>query len=171
MIRPLQMSLLLAGAMCATAVASAETHQKPGLWETTIKVDMGDSMPQIPPEMLEQMRGAGFELPFAQPIVHRMCLLPEQVAQGVVPEFSDTESGCATRNTKRKGDAFVGEIACNGALRGQGTLNMQLNNPEAYTGTTDFTGVAENDLPVQVRTDFSGRWLSAECGDVPAMGS
>ncbi|WP_420465148.1 DUF3617 domain-containing protein [Panacagrimonas sp.] len=170
MIRQLQMSLLLAGAMSAS-VAGAETRQKPGLWETTIRVDMGDSMPQIPPEMLEQMRGAGFKLPFAEPIVHRMCLLPEQVTQDAIPEFSDPESGCTTRDTRRTGDEFNGRIACNGQLRGEGTLRMQLTSPETYSGTTDFSGVAENNLPVEVRTDFAGRWLAAECGDVPPMGS
>jgi hypothetical protein len=151
--------------------AAAATKQKPGLWETTIRVDLGDSMPQIPPHMLEQMRGAGFELPFAEPVIHRVCLLPEQVAQDAVPEFSDPDSGCATRNTIREGDQFSGQIACNGRLRGQGTLQMNLTSSESYVGSTDFNGVAEDSLPVTLHSDFSGRWLGTDCGDVPSLGS
>lgn len=163
-------TLLVAVAFAPATGALAETHQRPGLWETTIQVDMGQSMPQIPPEMLEQMRMAGLELPFAKPIVHRMCLLPEQVASDTVPEFSDPDSGCRTHHTRREGDRFVGSIACDGQLRGEGSLQMELTGAESYVGSTDFQGMSEADLPVQVHTDFTGRWVSADCGDVPAMG-
>lgn len=150
--------------------AAAATKQKPGLWETTIRMDLGDSMPQIPPHLLEQMRGAGVEMPFAEPVVHRICLLPEQVAQDTVPEFSDPDSGCATRNITREGDRYSGQIACNGRLRGQGTLQMSLTSSESYVGSTDFSGVAEGSLPVTLHSEFSGRWLGADCGEVPPLG-
>lgn len=162
--------LVVAGLVLAVPAALAQTQQKPGLWETTLQVEMGQSMPQLPPGLLEQLGASGIELPIARPMTHRMCLLPEQVALDTVPEFSEPESGCSTREVQRHGDEFVGRIACNGRLQGQGHLHMALTSAESYAGRTDFQGLADGALPVDMRTRFSGQWLGADCGEVAPLG-
>lgn len=94
MIKP---SLLLAACLATSTLAGAAETQKPGLWSTTVKINMGQSMPQIDPAMIEQMKAMGIELPFVKPITREICLTPEQVARGTLPEVSDPQSGCATR--------------------------------------------------------------------------
>ena len=45
--------------LCVSMSTQAATQQKPGLWASTVKIDMGGGFPQIDPAMLEQMEIAG----------------------------------------------------------------------------------------------------------------
>ena len=55
-------SFMLAAALVAPMSLQADVRQKAGLWENTIKVNLGGGMPAIPPEAMAQMEQMGLEL-------------------------------------------------------------------------------------------------------------
>lgn len=149
------------------AVGAAST-QKPGLWASTVKINMGGGFPQIDEAMQAQMEAAGIALPFVKPVTTNVCLTAEQIARQQLPNMSDANSGCSSKNVKREGDQVTGQLECNGSVQGSGDLQMTLNGPESYTGVSNFSGTAQG-MPMIIKTEFSGKWLSADCGDVQPM--
>lgn len=162
-------SFMLAAALVAPMSLQADVRQKAGLWENTIKVNLGGGMPAIPPEAMAQMEQMGLELPFAKPITNRVCLTPEQAAQYTLPDVTDPDSGCSVLNSKRSGDTLSADMRCDGTLKGEGRMEMTLASAESYTGAMQFSGMADGGMPMDMTSDFSGKWLSADCGDVAPM--
>ncbi len=156
--------------LCVSMSTQAATQQKPGLWASTVKIDMGGGFPQIDPAMLEQMEMAGVELPFAKPVTTNICLTAEQVAQQVLPDLNDPQSGCSSKNVKRDGDNVSGTIECNGDIKGTGDIQMSLLSAESYSGVSNFNGNAQG-MPVTMKTEFSGKWLGSDCGNVQPIGN
>lgn len=152
-----------------SAVSQAKTQQKPGLWEHTATVTMGGGFPQLDAAILAQLEAAGIELPFARPMTSRICLTPEQVAQTRLPDMSDADSGCSTRNVRREGDQVIGDVQCEGQVQGRGSLLITLDGPEHFTGVQAFEGTAQG-LPVTLNTQMRGRWLGPDCGQVAPLG-
>lgn len=165
-----RIKLLLAALVAVPVMTGAAQTQKAGLWATTLKIDLGGATPQLDPALLAQMEAMGIELPFVKPVTRNICLTPAQVAKGTLPEISDPDSGCATKNTKRDGDVLTGDVECSGQLQGKGTMTVQLTGAESYTGSSSFSGSQEG-FPVNMNTEFSGKWLAAQCGDVKPFGN
>ena len=166
MIRNVASNAAFAALVLLSLPLAAATEQKPGLWSNTIKIDMGQGMPQIDPAMLEQMEQMGIEIPIAKPMTQQVCLTPEQVKKNALPDVTDADSGCTSRNVKRQGDRITGDLECNGQIVGKGNLQMTLASAESYSGSTSFKGATREGIPVNMLTEFSGRWLSADCGQV-----
>lgn len=159
----------LATALTVFAIpVHADIQQKAGLWEHTAKVKM-DGLPEIDPLMLAQMEAAGIEVPFAKPVTTQICLTPEQVAQKTLPDMSDANSGCSSKNVRREGDQIVGDLECNGQVLGRGTVRIDLESPESFSGVQTFKGTSQG-VPVAMTTNMSGRWIGPECGNVRPLG-
>lgn len=160
--------LILASALALPLAAQAATQQKAGLWASTVKINMGGGFPQIDPAMQAQMEAAGIQLPFVKPVTTNVCLTEEQVSMQALPNFNDPDSGCSSKNVKRDGDRVTGDLECNGSIQGKGDIQMALNGAESYRGVSNFSGNAEG-MPVSMKTEFSGKWLGADCGTVAPL--
>lgn len=160
--------MLIAMAMIATLPMSAlaATKLQPGLWETTVLMNLGEGMPQVPPEMRAQMKQMGLDIPGVDPITHRVCITPEQAARETMPNVNDPESGCRMVGSKRDGDRFTADLVCDGRMKGKGNMTMTLNGPKAHTGRMAFKGTSEEGMPLDMSSEVNGKWLAAECGQV-----
>lgn len=163
-------TLIMAAAVAALPLsARADIKQKPGLWEGSVQMDLGSVMANLPPETAEQMKAMGIELPTAAPIRTQFCLTPEQAAQNVVPQVSDPQSGCKVTDSKRSGDTLTASVQCDGAMKGNGGMEVKLQSPESYSGLMKFSGMSDQGLPLNMTNEFSGKWMSASCGSVQPM--
>lgn len=149
--------------------ARADIKQKPGLWEGSVQMDLGSLMGNLPPEAAAQMEAMGLEMPGAAPIKTQFCLTPEQAAKNVLPQVNDPDSGCRVTDSKRAGDRLTASVQCDGAMRGTGGMDVQLHSPESYSGTMRFSGTSDEGLALNLNNEFSGRWISANCGSVEPM--
>jgi hypothetical protein len=147
---------------------SADVAQQPGLWEVTVIVHPGEGMPDLPPEALILMEQAGLQNPF-KPITRQVCVTPDQVAKGAVPAFADEQSGCTAKNGARKGDVISATVVCNGDIQGSGDVKTTLTSPTTYVGDARFSGPGADSTPINVTSDFQGKWVAASCGKVQPL--
>jgi len=164
-------SALLMFSIGGTAVAAGT--MKPGLWEMTMKSDAMAAMPKISPEQMEMMRQAGVKLPQMDSggIVTKVCITREMAARDQPPNTAQGESGCETKNYRRKGSSYSMDMVCNGAhMKGKGTIKGTYRNDRSFSSTMDFTGTAQG-RPVNQHTESSGKWIGADCGSVKPAGA
>ena len=63
------------------------------------------------------------------------------------------------------------DVICNSPqMKGEGKVKGTFSGDTAFSSTYDFKGTMHGQ-PVSQRHENSGRWLSADCGNVPAAGS
>lgn len=163
-------SLITAAVLLGFPLAAvADIKQKPGLWEGSVKMDLSSVMANLPPETAEQMKAMGIELPTGTAIKTQFCLTPEQATKNVVPQVSDPQSGCHVVDSKRSGDTLTANVQCDGAMKGTGSMDVKLLTAESYTGSMKFTGQSDQGIPLDLTNEFSGKWVSANCGAVEPM--
>lgn len=138
---------------------------KPGLWSLEVQM-ANDPRDQLDPELLEQMGLLGLEIPQAEPARYPICLTPQQVAAREFPPIHDEQSGCAARELRRRGEEVTGALHCDGALQGQGSVDIQLDAVDRYSGTLRFEGVTQEGFPLRTVGRLNGRWLGPDCGAV-----
>lgn len=146
-------------------------QMKPGLWEVTVKSDEMKNMPQLSPEQQEQMKRMGINIPDTQGggVVTKVCITREMAERGVPPAPEQKEMGCESKNFQRSGNTYSGKIVCNGsAMKGEGKVNGTYAD-NSFTSTYDFNGTMQG-RPVKTRHETSGKWLSADCGNVKPVG-
>lgn len=163
--------LLLLSMLSASAIAA--TQMKPGLWEMTMKSDAIKNMPKIPPEQMEQMRKMGINIPQMQDgaMVTKVCITKQMTEGSALPGMDQNDMGCQTKNMQRSGSSYSADIVCNGAqMKGEGKVKGTFSGDTAFSSTYDFKG-AMHGQPVSQRHENSGRWLGADCGNVPPAGS
>lgn len=160
-------SVLLFSTLCWSAAAWPAGLMKAGLWEMTIKSDMMKNMPKIPPEQLEKMRQMGVNMPQMQDgaMVTKVCVSKE-MAERDQPPMQHADSGCQTKNFQRNGNEYSVDIVCDGPnLQGQGTAKGKHQGMESFNSSYEFNGKAHGH-PVDQHAETSGKWLSADCGDI-----
>jgi hypothetical protein len=163
--------ILLFSLTTVSASAFAAGKMKPGLWEMTMKSDMIKAMPKISPEQMEQMRKMGLPIPSFQDggMTTKACISKAMAERDHPPEMNRKEAGCESRNFKQSGSDYSVDIVCDGSdLKGNGKSTGHFSNGENFTSTYDFKGVAHG-RPVNQHHETSGKWLSADCGDVKPM--
>lgn len=157
--------LLIGAALTALPLtASAWSHGKPGLWEVTSNMKFGAGGPQIPPDQLEKMKAMGIKIPGAEPITNQICVTPEQAAMEK-PQQPSGERNCEMQNFKKDGSSWSGDMVCKGGMQGSGHFQATYSNDEAYNGSMQFKGTSRHG-PTEMNNEFSGKWLSADCGAV-----
>jgi hypothetical protein len=165
-------SILMLCLLSASAAVSAAGQMKPGLWEMTMKPDAMKNMPKIPSEQMEQMRKMGITMPQMQDggIAQKVCITKEMAERDGTPQMHMAETGCQSKNFASTGNTYSGNIICNGpTLKGEGKVKGTFSGNERFSSTYEFKGTAEGQ-PVNQRSENSGKWLSADCGDVKPVG-
>lgn len=160
----LSMCMLLG--MCATATAAG--YLKAGLWEMTMKSDqIAKNMPKMTPEQMEMMRKRGINMPQMQDgaMVTKVCISKE-MAEREHPPMEHKDSGCQSKNVQRNGNTSTVDIVCDGPnMKGNGTAKWTKSGDNTYNSTYDFKGTMHG-RPVDQHVESSGKWLTADCGDV-----
>lgn len=154
---------------CATTAPGtwAAGQMKPGLWEMSMKSDAFKAMPKMSPQQMEQMRKMGVEMPQIQngAMISKVCITKEMAAREQ-PPVGRNESGCQSKNFQRSGNAYSGDIVCDGAaMKGTGKVKGTFTGDTGFTSAYDFKGTAHGQ-PVNQRSETSGKWLAADCGSV-----
>jgi hypothetical protein len=147
-------------------LGAAAIAQRPGLW--TVSVSFTQGLPELDPELIEQMRMMGLEVPDreAQVQTQDVCLTPDQVKRDRLPDIHDPGTGCTARNLVRVGDRATGTVECDGHLRGNGRAQVTLGDPHNFSGNATFQGQTVEGFPLFINGVLSGRWKSDDCGSV-----
>jgi hypothetical protein len=154
-------------ALLSSSAAMAAGQMKPGLWDMSIKSDAMKNVPKMSPEQLAMMKKHGVNLPQMQDgaITSKVCISREMAERD--NSFMDRqESGCETKNYKRSGSTFTADIVCDGPqMKGAGKVNGTFAGNESFSSNYAFKGVAHGQ-PIDMKQETSGKWLSADCGQV-----
>src|SRR5882757_5546586 len=163
-------------------IASAATDNlsiKPGLWEVTTsseskgappvdaarKAEMEKMMTKMSPEMRARIEASQKKSQaMAGPRVSKSCVTKEDLSR---PLGMGTEDGKCTR-TIIKSTSSSQEIRVDCAIgerKSTALLRVTATNSENWTGTMD-TSIPTAKGDITVRTNMSGKWLGADCGDV-----
>lgn len=165
--RATAISILAFSAIGVCMPLSAAEKIKPGLWEMNMTSDAMKNMPKIPPEQMKKMREMGIHVPDMSDkgMTSKVCITREMAERDQMP-MEQNESGCKATNYQRSGSVYSVDILCDGpSLKGQGEVKGKLLGNESFTSTYDFKGSAHGQ-PVSQRHETSGKWLSADCGNV-----
>src|SRR5579864_2566698 len=166
----------VAAALTVTAVLAAQKpnlHVKMGLWETTVKMNMGnmpqmpqmsdDQLAKMPPAQRQQIENMMKTMQGA-PVTTKSCMTPEKFARSSFlqqrPNQECTQT--ITTNTARAMDAT---IVCTGANPMTAQMHIEAVSANEYKGLMKgkaTTRGGEMDMTI----DMSGKWLGADCGDV-----
>lgn len=153
---------LLLGGM-AVPLGALASHGKAGLWEVTTQMDMSSMMANVPPEALARMKAMGMNTSGVQTHTTQQCVTAEEVAQDTPPTPRNSQ-GCAFSNLSHVAGNFTSDLVCNSAeAQGRGHVAVTYDSNEHYSGTYSFTGTAQG-RPQNISANFSGRWISADCG-------
>ena len=163
-------SVLMFSILSISATVSAADRLKPGLWSMNMKSDaMKDrEMPKISPEQAAQMKKMGMKIPEMQDggMVMKVCMTKEMTERDQPQQMDQKNSGCEMKNFKRSGDSYTGEMVCDGPdMKGVGKIAGKYPTAESFNSTYDFKGTVQGQ-PANHHQETSGKWLSADCGDV-----
>ncbi len=154
---------------------AAEFDMRPGLWEISTTSDLLLLAPAIPPDQMQNLRDLakeyGMEMPQIEngAAISKVCITQEMAKQKTLPNFYQSETGCATKSTTRDGNSYKADFVCESAeLKGNGIAEGHLTSAESFSGQTRFTGTAQG-APVNEKADVTGKWMSASCGAVKPM--
>jgi hypothetical protein len=171
---------LLGALLVATFCAGASAQNlKPGLWEVTnkMKSDSGDmekaqahmqaQIAKMPPEkrkmMEEMMAQHGVKMGSGAPgaMNTQVCMTKDMVERNEMPM---QHGDCKMTKQQRSGNTMSFAFACDKPpSSGEGVYTFV--NPEAYTfKMTMKTSV--HGKPETMNMDGSGKWLSADCGNL-----
>ena len=90
----------------------------------------------------------------------RVCVTPEMAERSDMPQH---EGNCTPDSVQRSGNTVRFQFTCTGARPSTGEGEMTFAGDKAYTGKTivNRSGSAE-----RTEVQHSGKWLSADFGDV-----
>ena len=160
--------------LLALPCARAQT-QAPGLWEQTMKsqdgqmeaaaAQMRQQMDAMPPEQRkkieEMMASRGVQMG-AQGTTAKFCLSKEQAAKGAEPHMGGE---CSRQNLTRNGNTIKFSFECSKPRPMKGEGEMTFASDKAYSGRSTVSSQV-NGQARQMSMEMSGKWLSADCGDV-----
>lgn len=166
-----------------TWAASAQT-MKPGLWESSQKVQMGggsmskemaaaqEQMAKMPPEqrkMMEEMmakQGVSMSMGAGGPgtVAIKMCMTKEMVDKDEIPA---AQGDCTSTKSPRVGNTMKIAFNCTKPpSSGEGQITF--NGPDSYSMKMAVTTTVKGQ-PQKVDMDGTGRWLGTDCGTVKPM--
>ena len=167
----------------AAATVSAQTL-KPGLWEISSKMqggaaggqmnqamaDMQKQMAAMPPDqrkMVEEMMAKqGMRMaPGGGGMNVQVCMSKEMVERNeVVMDRSD----CKVTNHSRSGSVTKASFSCT-SPPATGETQVTIASAEAYSSRTTVKTTVDG-KPETMNIDASGKWLSANCGNLRPPG-
>jgi hypothetical protein len=180
--RPLHLACITTLAVAAAQAASAH-NMRAGLWERELTISGGGAqaalaqaqqrMAEMSPQDRERVRammqaqGMSMGGP-GQPIKARVCVTPEQAARQEMP---DPDGRCRNSGYTRSGDTVRFRFTCeprpDGNGGGSGEGEFTLVSDTEHRGKMAMETMRKGQK-VRMDMQFSGRWLQADCGGVPA---
>ena len=169
------LAALVAGSFAVSAQAQ---NLRPGLWEITNKMQgsaemdkaaaqMQQQLAKVPPEqrkmMEEMMAKQGVQMGTGGPggMSARTCMTKEMVERDEIPA---QQGDCRTTKQQRSGSTIRMAFTCtNPPSSGEGQFTIV--SPEAYTMKMTVQSTVQG-KPETMNMDGSGKWLSADCGNV-----
>jgi Protein of unknown function (DUF3617) len=169
-------TLLCVAVLLVNPVAATAQTLKPGLWESTSKIQGGmgnqmaamqEQMAKMPPEqrkmMQDMMAKQGATLGAAGPgsISNKVCLTKEMIERNEMP---GNQGDCTATTSPRIGNTMRTTFTC--AKQGaSGEGQFTIVSAEAYTMKMSVTAVV---MGKSEKTDIdgSGKWLATDCGTV-----
>jgi Protein of unknown function (DUF3617) len=138
---PMKSTALTLVLLGATAAAWANPPARVGLWEVAGRVGVGPRPGGVP---------------------QKVCITEESKKRG--SESVQTSNGC-TSKTIWTGNRGVFDMTCANGRTGHGEFVYA--NAQQYQGFIEFNDGKKP--PTVRRTDITGHWLSADCGDTKPM--
>ncbi len=172
-------SIVFAAALLLSGGAQAQT-QAPGLWEHTFATKSADGqmeaamaqmqkqMEAMPPERrkkIEEMMASRGVKTGPQGTTAKFCLSREQAAKPAEPHLS---GDCSRQDVTRRGNTMSFRFECSRPQPMKGEGEMTFVSDKAYRGKSTVTSQV-NGQPRQMSMEMSGKWLSADCGDIKPM--
>jgi hypothetical protein len=141
-----------------TALAGAQSNQKPGLWEMTSTMSWQKSpMP------------GGMTMPGGGPHTTQVCLTREMIDKyGTAPPQSRNNQ-CQLSNIVKKGNSMSADWNCSGPMTGKGSVEATWTDPDHATSKVHFLGsmqMGPNATPVEYTIESTSAFKSADCGSV-----
>ncbi|MEZ0307629.1 MAG: DUF3617 domain-containing protein [Ramlibacter sp.] len=174
---------LIAAALAVAATTAGAQNLKPGLWEVTNKMQTASGqmeaqmaqaqaqMAAMPPEqrkmMEEMMAQRGVKLGAGGPgsgMSAKICLTKEMVERNEVPA---QQGDCKTTQHARTGNTMKMSFVCtNPPSNGEGQVTFV--GPDAYNMKM-LVNTTVQGKPEKINMDGTGKWLSADCGNIKPM--
>lgn len=166
---PNMSSVFVAGLLIAcVAPVNAAGFMRAGLWEMTAQSAKPVEMPPMSAEQRTQLEKMGVDVARLQQgvFVNKVCISPEMAERETMPQLNKQETGCQIANQQRSGNLYTVDMVCDGKnMKGKGTTKTTFAGKESFQTESHFTGTAAGQ-PVDQRMHASGKWLSADCGNV-----
>ncbi len=166
--------------LALTNSASAQTKMLPGLWEHSFTVqDNGGQMSGAMKQMQEQMakmtpaqraqmeqmmggKGMSMGAGSGGATAVKMCMTQAQID---LNEGPPPEKNCTNQITQRSGNTIKVKFSCTGDHPATGEGEMTILSPTSYKGKSSVNTVM-NGKPERMNMEQSGKWLSADCGNI-----
>lgn len=162
----------------AFAVLSADAQtQVPGLWEHSFKMksqggemekamaEMHKELSTMPPDQrkqVEQMMASRGASVGPKGTTVKVCLTKEDAARQAEPKFNES---CTQQVLQRTGNTMKVKFECTQPQPSSGEGELTLLSDKAYVGKSTIS-TRVNGQPQRMTMEMSGKWLSAECGDI-----
>jgi len=144
-----------------TAIAWAQSTQKPGLWELTSTMNWQKSpMP------------GGMTMPGSAPHTMQVCLTKEMMDKYGTPPPQSRNNQCKMSNMVKKGNGMTGDWVCSGPMAGKGTVEAAWVDADHSTSKVHFMGSMQagpNAVPVEYTIESSSVFKGADCGSVKPL--
>lgn len=170
----------LCSCLLLALLATSANAQKitPGLWEHTVTMksrggemeaamaQMQEQLARMTPEQRKQMEammgGQGMGMMAGKPTTVRTCITAEQAARD---EMAPPDKQCTLVSKERSGKTLRVKFACEGERKGTAEGEFTMDSDKAHHGRLVMEMVARGQ-PQRVEMEQSGRWVSADCGDI-----
>jgi uncharacterized protein DUF3617 len=156
--------LLIAAALAASAgTASAEPmNLKPGLWETTEKVEAGASVAGALGRLVKGADKLPVGADTSRGVTVKRCISAEDLKRD--NWFSrDKDPSCKFTVTTSSPTAFVGSRQCGSKVSHAADVEIRSSDPEHWTGSVK-SKVTSGGKDQTTTLEMSGKWLAADCG-------
>lgn len=157
----LKAGILGTGLVLMLPAAALAGHGKAGLWTVTSTTNMNMAMP---PEVAAQMKAMNMKMP-SNTHTSKMCMSQAEVDANAPPHIDQGATGCTTKVTSASASGMTAVMTCTGRMKGTGNVKVTYSGAEHYTGAYSFKGTVEGN-PTDMKTDFKGDWVKADCGAI-----
>lgn len=173
-------ALTLAAALAASTLAAplhAAPDMRAGLWQHEFSMksqsgqmeqamqQMQEQLKNMPPEqrkMMEQMMAErGVELGSDSQRI-KVCVSEERAKKGFVPQ---QDGNCTHEVIEQSGNTTRFKFRCGGPQPSSGEGEVTFSSPTSFHGKA-VTTTTINGKPERMEMEQSGRWLSADCGNL-----
>ena len=163
--------LAIVSLIAAVPVSAAPT-MKPGLWNVTTKMNMGQAMmPKLTPQQMEMMKRMNVKVPTVSEdgVTTQVCVTAKDQSDAMAyAQTARKENGCKAQNIKNLGLSSSADIVCTGEMKGQGRASMNYKNDREYVGSFAFKGTSKG-RAVDMKSTYAGKFIKADCGKVKSF--